>query len=406
MVLPLRHDNKKNAMLLNKILMQVPTATPDTAAANKIKEATNAVTSQVDSLANQLHPDSIAAMTPEKIVDKFKYLDLGSLVTSLSSQLVSLALRILAAVVIFYLGKFVINKIYSVVRAIMVAKGLDRSLTSFVLSFIKITLLFLLIITVIGVLGIETSSFIAIFASAGVAIGMALSGTLQNFAGGVLILLLKPYKVGDYIEQGELKGTVKEIQIFHTVINTYNNDRIVIPNGGLSTSSLKNFSAEPYHRVEWRVGITYGDDIDVARKVLLGILAADERIVHTDADVKETEQPQEAAPSTEQHENLPWWKRLFHWHRQRVEQWNETQEAQLAALVPKPNYAPSVNIESLDESQVTLIVRAWTEIANYWQVLYDVNECIYKQLPQHGVRFPFPQLDIHLQQGDSNLDKS
>lgn len=377
--------------------MQMPVAAPDTAAANKIKEATHVVTAQVDSLANQLHPDSIAAMTPEKIVDKFKYLDVGNLVTSLSSQLVSLALRIVAAILIFYIGKFIINKIYSVVRAIMVRKGFERSLTSFLLSFIKMTLLFLLIITVIGVLGIETSSFIAIFASAGVAIGMALSGTLQNFAGGVLILLMKPYRVGEYIEFGEFKGTVKEIQIFHTVINTYNNDRIVIPNGGLATSSLKNFSAEPYHRVEWRVGISYGDDVDTARKVALDILAADSRIVHTDADVKEVEEPQETPVESDQEEKAEaWWQRLFHWHRKRIEQWNESQEAQLAALIPKPNYMPSVNVESLDESQVTLIVRAWTEIGNYWQVLYDVNERLYKQLPQHGIHFPFPQIDVHV----------
>ena len=375
--------------------MQIPVAAPDTVAANKIKEATNVVTSHVDSLATKLHPDSIAAMTPGKLVDHFKYLDLGSLVTSLSSQLVSLALRILAAILVVYVGKFIINKIHNVVRAIMVAKGFDRSLTSFLLSFIRITLLFLLIITVIGVLGIETSSFIAIFASAGVAIGMALSGTLQNFAGGVLILLLKPYKVGDYIEFGELKGTVKEIQIFNTVINTYNNDRIVIPNGGLATSSLKNFSAEPYHRVEWRVGISYGDDVDVARKVALDILTADERIVHTDADVKETEQPEEEKPQEEKKAD-PWWKRLFHWHRRRAEELREEHEAKLAALLPKPNYTPSVNVESLDESQVTLIVRAWTEIANYWGVLYDVNEQLYKQLPQHGIRFPFPQMDVHV----------
>lgn len=375
----------------------MPVAAPDTAAANKIKEATHVVTAQVDSLANQLHPDSIAAMTPEKIVDKFKYLDVGNLVTSLSSQLVSLALRIVAAILIFYIGKFIINKIYSVVRAIMVRKGFERSLTSFLLSFIKMTLLFLLIITVIGVLGIETSSFIAIFASAGVAIGMALSGTLQNFAGGVLILLMKPYRVGEYIEFGEFKGTVKEIQIFHTVINTYNNDRIVIPNGGLATSSLKNFSAEPYHRVEWRVGISYGDDVDTARKVALDILAADSRIVHTDADVKEVEEPQETPVESDQEEKAEaWWQRLFHWHRKRIEQWNESQEAQLAALIPKPNYMPSVNVESLDESQVTLIVRAWTETGNYWQVLYDVNERLYKQLPQHGIHFPFPQIDVHV----------
>ncbi len=374
--------------------MQIPVA-PDTTAANKIKEATNVVTAHVDSLASQLHPDSIAAMTPGKLVDKFKYLDIGTLVTSLSNQIISLGLRILAAILVFYLGKFIINKVYSVTRAIMLRKDFDRSLISFLLSFIRITLLFLLIITVIGVLGIETSSFIAIFASAGVAIGMALSGTLQNFAGGVLILLLKPYKVGDYIEFGELKGTVKEIQIFNTVINTYNNDRIVIPNGGLATSSLKNFSAEHYHRVEWRVGISYGDNVDTARKVALDILAADGRIVHTDADVKEEEQPEETHEELTE-KPLPWWKRLFHWQRRKAEELREEHEAKLAALIPKPNYNPSVNVESLDESQVTLIVRAWTEIANYWQVLYDVNEQIYKQFPQHGIHFPFPQVDVHV----------
>ena len=383
-------------MILDKILMQIPVAAPDTVAANKIKEATNVVTSHVDSLATKLHPDSIAAMTPGKIVDHFKYLDLGSLVTSLSSQLISLGLRILAAILIFYVGKFIINKVYSVARAIMVRKDFDRSLISFLLSFIRITLLFLLIITVIGVLGIETSSFIAIFASAGVAIGMALSGTLQNFAGGVLILLLKPYKVGDYIEFGELKGTVREIQIFNTIINTYNNDRIVIPNGGLATSSLKNFSAEPYHRVEWRVGISYGDDVDKARKVAMDILAADERIVHTDADVKEDEQPQEEVVEAPEQKPLTWWQRVFHWQRRHAEELRENHEARLASLLPKPNYAPMVAVESLDESQVTLIVRAWTEIANYWNVLYDVNEQLYKQLPQHGIRFPFPQIDVHL----------
>jgi small conductance mechanosensitive channel len=376
--------------------MQVPVMAPDTAAANKIQQATNAVTAQVDSLATKLSPDSIAAMTPEKLVNKFKYLDLGSLVTSLSSQIISLGLRILAAIVLFYLGKFIINKIYSLARAVMVRKQFDRSLTSFLLSFIKITLLFLLIITVIGVLGIETSSFIAIFASAGVAIGMALSGTLQNFAGGVLILLLKPYKVGDYIEFGDLKGTVREIQIFNTVINTYNNDRIVIPNGGLATSSLKNFSAEPYHRVEWRVGISYGDDVDTARKVALDILAADPRIVHTDTDVKETEEQPEESPVEEEKKPESWWQRLFHWHRRRTEERRENEQARLAALIPKPNYSPSVNVESLDDSQVTLIVRAWTEIANYWDVLYGVNEQIYKQFPQHGIHFPFPQMDVHV----------
>ena len=385
-------------MILNEILAQVPPVVTDTTAANKIQEATHAVTAHVDSLANKLNPDSIAAMTPGKLVDQFKYLDLGSLVTSLSSQLISLGLRIVAAILIFYIGKFIINKVYNLARAIMVRKQFDRSLVSFLLSFIKITLLFLLIITVIGVLGIETSSFIAIFASAGVAIGMALSGTLQNFAGGVLILLIKPYKVGDYIEFGEFKGTVKEIQIFNTVINTYNNDRIIIPNGGLSTSSIKNFTAEPYHRVEWRVGISYGDSVDTARKVVLDILSADGRIVHSNNDVKETEaQPSSTdAGQPEEQPRQSWWQHVFHRHRQRIEQWNETQAAQLQSLVPKPDYTPVVFVESLDDSQVTLIIRAWTEIANYWGVLYEVNEQIYRQFPQHGIHFPFPQMDVHM----------
>ena len=143
------------------------------------------------------------------------------------------------------------------------------------------------------------------------------------------------------------------------------------------------------------MGISYGDDVDVARKVALDIIAADPRIVHTDADVKETEQPVE---ETHEEEVKPesWWKRIFHWHRRHAEALREDHEARLAALVPKPNYMPSVNVESLGDSQVTLIVRAWTEIANYWGVLYDVNEQIYKQFPQHGIRFPFPQMDVHV----------
>ena len=135
------------------------------------------------------------------------------------------------------------------------------------------------IITIIGILGIETSSFLALFASAGVAIGMALSGTLQNFAGGVLILLLKPYKIGDYIEAQGYAGTVREIQIFHTIITTYDNKSIIIPNGGLSTSSINNWSTQDYRRVEWEIAISYGDSVDAARKAILDMFATDPRIL-------------------------------------------------------------------------------------------------------------------------------
>ena len=136
-----------------------------------------------------------------------------------------------------------------------------------------------MLITVIGILGLETSSFLAIFASVGVAIGMALSGTLQNFAGGVLILLLKPYKIGDYIEAQGYAGTVKEIQIFHTIITTYDNKSIIIPNGGLSTGSINNWNREAYRRVDWTISISYGDDVATARKVITDILLADHRVV-------------------------------------------------------------------------------------------------------------------------------
>lgn len=227
-------------MNLLNILLQTPAVT-DSVAASAVEDITNKAKDHVDALA---HPDSIAALTPDKVWGGIRDFDWSGVVTSLSSQLISLGLRVLAAILIFYIGKLIINKLHSLLTAIFIKKDVDRSLSTFLLSFLKITLLFILIITVIGVMGIETSSFIAIFASAGVAIGMALSGTLQNFAGGVLILLIKPYKVGDFIEFGSFKGTVKEIQIFHTIIITPNNERIIIPNGGLSTGTINNYSAE------------------------------------------------------------------------------------------------------------------------------------------------------------------
>ena len=325
-------------MLLDKTLLQIPVA-PDTVAANKIQEATNVVTSRVDSLAQQLHPDSIAAMTPGKLVDHFKYLDLGSLMTSLSSQLISLALRILAAIVIFYIGKFIINKIYRLARAIMVRKGFERSLTSFLLSFIKITLLFLLIITVIGVLGIETSSFIAIFASAGVAIGMALSGNLQNFAGGIIILFLKPYKVGDWVEAQGTAGTVQAIQIFHTILLTADGKLIYVPNGAMSSGTITNYTLTPSRRVEWVIGIEYGEDVEKARQVVLDILKSDERVAK--------------------------------------------------------DPAPMVALSELNNSSVDMTIRCWTPNETYWDVMFETREKIYNAFNAAGIGFPFPQVTVH-----------
>ncbi len=380
-------------MKLLNILLQAP-AVNDSVAANAVKDLTSSAKEKVDAIA---HPDSIAALSPDKVWGGIRDFDWSGVVTSLSSQLISLGLRVLAAILIFYVGKLIINKLHSLLLAIFIKKDVDRSLSTFLLSFLKITLLFLLIITVIGVMGVETSSFIAIFASAGVAIGMALSGTLQNFAGGVLILLIKPYKVGDFIEFGSFKGTVKEIQIFHTIIITPNNERIIIPNGGLSTGTVNNYSAEGYRRIEWRVSLAYGDDVSAARAAIMHIINADDRIVKRDSDVHDTEQEDESKVEVIEEQKLSWWRRIFHRSPGKAAEWKAAQAEQIKQKMPRPDYTPTVQLEQLADSAIVLLVRGWTESANYWPVLYDVNERIYEQLPQQGLNFPFPQLDVRLQ---------
>ena len=343
-------------------------------------------------------------------MELLKSLPTEELISKFVSGLVSLAINILIASIVFYVGKFLIKKVYMLVNRLMLRRNVDNSLMTFVLSFVRIVLYFILIVTVVGILGIETSSFIALFASAGVALGMALSGTLQNFAGGVLILLLKPYRVGDYIEAQGFAGTVKEIQIFHTIILTPDNKSIIIPNGGLSTGSVNNFSRENYRRVDWTVGISYGDDIDVARKAILDIIAADARIVKqyveefsaidepasesndSQADT-DASQSDDAAADADAKGHL---SGLLHRHRRRVEQWHEKHEAAIKEYAAKVDCSPAVVVESLDDSAVTLKVRAWTRTSDYWGVYYSINEAIYKQLPAAGVSFPFPQLDVHI----------
>jgi small conductance mechanosensitive channel len=359
-----------------------------------------------DSLANLTKkfstlPDSLATVTPQKIHEGIKNFNWNEVINQLTDTGVSLALRILAAVVVFIVGRFLIIKTHNLLRSIMVSRDVDRSLTTFLLSLFKITFFFILAIIVISIMGIETSSFIAIFASAGIAIGMAFSGTLQNFAGGVLILLLKPYRVGDYIEFETHKGTVKEIQIFHTIITTYNNESIIIPNGGLSTGTINNYSRERARRLEWRVAISYGDDVDVAREVILNILNSNELLLKpgTENDHKHIHEDSVDNNTDETQAKGSWYKRWLRRHKElqaKAAEWREEKRLELDEKMPKLDYTPNVNVESLDDSSVTLVVRAWCTHANYWPALYQVNEAIYKQLPKNGIRFPFPQLDVHL----------
>ncbi|MGL5771813.1 MAG: mechanosensitive ion channel family protein, partial [Bacteroidales bacterium] len=197
---------------------------------------------------------------------------------------VNQSLKILAAIIIYFVGKWIINRIKFISRKVMEKREVDHSLRSFLLNLINITLTILLFVIIIGVLGVETTSMAALLASAGVGIGMAMSGTLQNFAGGVIILLLKPYKVGDFIEaQGQL-GTVREILIFNTVLNTIDNKVIYIPNGSLSSGIINNYSQSGIRRVDLKFGFAYGDSYDEARKMILGFLEGDDRILTTPAE--------------------------------------------------------------------------------------------------------------------------
>ncbi len=287
--------------------------------------------------------DTTATVTPAATSFKdLSALSVEDLLNRLIDGAIDFVLSLIVALIVFYLGKFIINKIHKFIKKLMERRQVEKSLRSFILSFTKIVLLFLLTIIVIGILGVETSSFLALFASAGVAVGMALSGTLQNFAGGVLILLLKPYKVGDFIEAQGYSGTVTEIQIFHTVINTGDNKSILIPNGGLSTGCINNASREILRRVDWTVSISYGNDIDTARKVILSMLTEDKRILK------------------------------------------------------EPSRKPAVLLSTLNSSSVDLTVRAWVNGKDFWDVYFEFNERIYNELPRHGLSFPYPHMDVRI----------
>lgn len=271
-----------------------------------------------------------------------KDLSFNDAITKIANSIVDFAFKLVIAIAVFYIGRFLIRKIISFVHNLMENRKVDLSLATFVRSFIQIVLYFILTVTIVGILGIETSSFLALFASAGVAVGMALSGTLQNFAGGVLILLLKPYKVGEYIETQGYAGTVNEIQMFHTVITTPDNKTILIPNGVLSTSSINNYTRQPLRRVDWTIGISYGDSFENARKAILDILDSDPRVLKEEGKM------------------------------------------------------PFVGITGLADSSVNLAARVWVHSSDYWSLYFDMYSRFYAELPSKGVNFPFPQLDVHL----------
>lgn len=254
---------------------------------------------------------------------------------------VEIAAKIAIALAIYFIGRWLIGRFVKVVNKICDKRGVEVSLQRFFNNMIKVVFYICLVLTVVGVLGIDTTSLIAMFASASLAIGMALSGTMQNFAGGVMILLLRPYRIGDYVEAQGQAGTIKEISLFNTVITTVDNKIIYVPNSTISTGIINNYSQAATRRVDWNITISYGDDVEVARRVLMQLMTEDKRV--------------------------------------------------------KQDPAPVVYLTSLGSDAVNISARAWVDNADYWGVYFELNERIYNELPKHGLHFPFPQLSVHIE---------
>ena len=252
---------------------------------------------------------------------------------------ISLGERVLGALIIFIVGKFLVNWLNRLFARILEKRKVDPSIQSFLKSMVNILLLIMLILAVIGKLGIELTGFAALLASAGVAIGMALSGNLQNFAGGLIILLFRPYKVGDYIDASTgASGTVKEIQIFHTILITPDNKMVYVPNGAMSSGVITNYSNLDTRRIEWNFGVDYGD-FEKVEKILRNIIKADQRIL--------------TAP------------------------------------------APFIELGELAASSVNIKVRVWVKSSDYWDVFFYMNQTVYATFNKEGINFPFPQLTVH-----------
>ena len=250
--------------------------------------------------------------------------------------------KLIGAIIVLILGLWVIKLATKMAGKSLQKAKLDQSLVSFMMSLTNVLLKILLFITVMGMVGIQMTSFIAILGAAGLAVGMALSGTLQNFAGGVIVLVFKPFKVGDFIEAQGFSGTVKEISIFTTHLNTVDKKLIVIPNGPLSTASLTNFSAEPLRRVDWKFAVAYRDNMDDFKKAINDFIAEDNRILKEPASF--------------------------------------------------------MGLSELGDSSVSLVVRAWVKNSDYWDVHFEMNEKVYTLLKSNKLSVPAPQMIVQLQE--------
>ncbi len=285
-----------------------------------------------------------AAQTAAKAVNEVEkiVLDKSQINTVLQQMIgwcVEAGKNILVAAIVFIVGRIIVSFLNRLLARMLERRHVETTIQTFLKSLVNILLMMLLVISVVSALGVNTTSFAALLASAGVAIGMALSGNLQNLAGGLIILLFRPYKVGDWVEGQGVAGTVSEIQIFHTILITGDNKTVYVPNGAMSSGIITNYSRKETRRVEWIIGVEYGTSTDDVKNLLRTLLATDQRIL------------------TE----------------------------------PEPFIA----VTALADSSVNILIRAWVKQEDYWAVFFDTNKTIYEEFNKAGISFPFPQLTIH-----------
>lgn len=269
-------------------------------------------------------------------------------------------IKVIVALLIYIVGAWVIRRIKRVLTRLFERRKTERTLATFITSLVSITLTVLLVIATIGTLGVDTTSFAALLTAGGMAIGMALSGTVQNFAGGVMLLVFRPFKAGDFIKASGESGTVMDVSIVSTKILTTDNRVIMLPNGSLFSGNIENVSAQPLRRVEWTISVAYGADAEAFTRTAKAMLLSDKRIL-TSAD-----------------------------KRPRV----ESPTAVNTASLPIPD--PFVALSSLNSNDISFLIRAWVRKEDYWSVFYDFNSRFYSELPQQGFSFAYPHMDVTL----------
>ena len=280
------------------------------------------------------------ASSADSAMEALQGADVNKIIEFLQTDGLAFGIDLGLALLIFFIGRFAVRMLVRMIRKGMQKNGVEKTLETFVCNLVNSALLIVVIIAAIGQVGIQTTSFIAIFGAAGLAVGLALQGSLSNFASGVLIVLFRPYKVGDFVEAAGISGTVEQVQIMTTVFKTGDNKQVIVPNSQIMDSIITNYSANDTRRVDMVIGVSYDDDLDKVRKTLEEIIAADDRVLQ--------------------------------------------------------DPAPTIAVSELADSSVNFIVRPWVATADYWAVQRDMTEAIKKRFDKDGISFPFPQQDVHL----------